>query len=479
MTDQITSAIDSKDNRHTMEFLHNFFTSFFSFKAYVMLPIIILVIALAVRVPLPQAIRSTVSLAAGFAGVFIAFDFFVSNISPAVQQLSAVRGLNFPVLDVGWPPLAAITWASPLAAISIALVLVVNLLMLAGGLTRTIYIDIWNYWHFAFIGALVMALTGSMWLGLSAALLIAIYCFKLAEWTAVDIEREMGLKGITASPVSVNGVVPYIACVDWLLDRIPVLNNMGYYPQRAAQGVQDPSQGTLPELLHEPMVIGLLMGLALALAAGYDTRHTLEMAVHIAAVMFLLPKSAGLIGEGMVPITQALRLQVERAFPHRKNLIVALDTGFLMGHKAVIMTGLILMAFAIVIALVLPGNQVLPLGDLPGMISAMSVSVLMFRGNVVRAVLAGIPLIVAYLLISTNMAPLVTSLARKTPSFASANLGELTAFIDGGNPARFLILKLYQGQLWAFVALVPLLAALWLVRRRSLRLADAAVQASR
>ena len=177
-----------------MNFLQDFLTAFFGFKAYVMLPIIIFIIALAVRLPLQRALLSTVALAAGFAGVFIAFNFFVTNISPAVQQLSTVRGLNFPVLDVGWPPLAAITWASPLAAISIPLVLVMNLVMLATGLTRTIYIDIWNYWHFALLGALVMSLTGSMALGLSATLLIAIYCFKLTEWTAPDVEREWGSK---------------------------------------------------------------------------------------------------------------------------------------------------------------------------------------------------------------------------------------------------------------------------------------------
>ena len=470
-----------------MQLLDQFLATFFSFKAYVMLPIIIFLLALAVRVPLQRAVLSAVSLAAGFAGVFIAFNFFVANISPAVQQLSVVRGLHFPVLDVGWPPLAAITWASPLAAISIPLVLLTNLVMLATGLTRTVYIDIWNYWHFAFIGALVMALSGSLWLGLSATLLIAVYCFKLAEWTAPDIAREMGLEGIAASPVSVNGVVPYIVCVDWLLDRIPLLARLGYYPQAAApasgalagtdkpadagaSGVAGAAAAGLADLLHEPMVIGLLMGLALALAAGYDLRATLEMAVHIAAVMFLLPRSAGLIGEAMMPITHALRSQVERVFPKRTNLIVALDTGFLMGHKAVIMTGLILMALAILIALFLPGNRVLPLGDLPGLISAMSVTVLMFRGNVVRAVLAGIPLVVAYLLISSNMAPLVTDLAHKAPSFSMAGMGEVTAFVDGGNPVRFLILHLYQGDLWAVLALLPLLLALWWTRARFLRL---------
>ncbi|MEY4737832.1 MAG: hypothetical protein RL302_2151 [Pseudomonadota bacterium] len=453
-----------------MESLKHFLSAFFGFKAYVMLPIIIFMIALAVRVPLKRALLSTVSLAAGFAGVFIAFNFFVTNISPAVQQLSQVRGLNFPVLDVGWPPLAAITWASPLAAISIPMVLIANLLMLATGLTRTIYIDIWNYWHFAMIGALVLALSGSMWLGLSATLLIAIYCFKLTEWTAPDVEREMGLKGISASPVSVNGIVPYSACVDWLIDRIPVLNKINYNPEASHQidvaGDGDTESNSLVDLLREPMVIGLLMGLALALAADYDVRATLEMSVHIAAVMFLLPKSAGLIGEAMIPITNALRSQVERVFPQRKNLIVALDTGFLMGHKSVIMTGLILMGLAIGIALVLPGNRVLPLGDLPNLISVMSISVLMFRGNVFRAVLAGIPVIITFLLISSSMAPLFTDLARKTPSFNMDGLGLITAFTDGGHQVRFLIFYLYQGELWAFAVLAVLLAAMVFTKKR-------------
>lgn len=452
-----------------MTTLQQFLTVFFSFKAYVMLPIIILMIALAVRLPLRRALMSAVALAAGFAGVFIAFNFFVANISPAVEQLSAVRGLHFTVLDVGWPPLAAITWASPLAAISIPLILIVNLLMLATGLTRTIYIDIWNYWHFAMVGALVLTASGSMMLGLSATLLVAIYCFKMAEWTAPDVEREMGLKGIAASPLSVNGWVPYVAVFDWLLDRTPVLRSLNYNPEKNASK-KDGDSYSWVALLSEPMVIGFLMGLALALAAGYGVKETLEMSVHISAVMFLLPKSAGLIGEAMMPITTALRGQVERHFPSRKNLIVALDTGFLMGHKSIIMTGLILMALAILIALVLPGNKVLPLGDLPNLISVMALSVLMFRGNVFRAVLAGIPVIVIFLLISSEMAPLFTDLARKTPSFEAGGAGLITAFTDGGNPIRFLVFHLYQGKLWAVVASALLLVSTYFAWLRFKRL---------
>jgi PTS system galactitol-specific IIC component len=299
----------------------------------------------------------------------------------------------------------------------------------------------------------------------------------MTEWTAPDVEREMGLTGISASPVSVNGIVPYTACVDWLIDRIPGLNQVSYNPERHKDSGAEGSRGLL-DMLSEPMVIGLLMGLALALAANYDLKQTLEMGVHISAVMFLLPKSAGLIGEAMMPITTALRDQVARYFPQRKNLIVALDTGFLMGHKSVIVTGLILMALAIVIALVLPGNQVLPLGDLPNVISVMSLSVLMFRGNVFRAVLAGIPVIITFLLISSHLAPLFTDLARKTPSFKSEGLGQLTAFTDGGHQVRFLIFSLYEGRPWAYGALLALLGAIYFTWRRFQALALAAEPAN-
>ena len=439
---------------------------FFSFKAYVMLPVIMLIIALAARVPLKRALFSAIMLAAGFAGVFIAFDFFVANISPAVQQLSRVRGLNFPVLDVGWPPLAAITWASPLAAISIPLVLILNLLMVATGLTRTVYIDIWNYWHFALMGALVMTLSDNLWLGLSAALVLAVYCFKVTEWTAPDVLRETGLEGISASPISVNGLAPYSACVDWLFDRIPVISQINYNPEHRARQRTDPGEVDLLDLLSEPMVIGLLMGLALAAAAGYDLKNTLELGVHVSAVMFLLPRSAGLIGEAMTPITTALRDRITRHFPKRNNLIVAIDTGFLMHHKSVVVTGLLLMMLAIVVALLLPGNRVLPLGDLPNLISVMSISVLMFRGNVFRAVLAGLPVIVTFLWISSTMAPLYTTLAQQSKAFNTRDLGLITAFTDGGHQLRFFLYSLYRGDQWTLAGLVAVIGSSYVLWRR-------------
>ena len=51
-------------------------------------------------------------------------------------------------------------WASPIAAFVLPLALVVNIIMLFTKTTKTMDVDIWNYWHFTFCGACVYALTG-------------------------------------------------------------------------------------------------------------------------------------------------------------------------------------------------------------------------------------------------------------------------------------------------------------------------------
>jgi galactitol-specific phosphotransferase system IIC component len=86
-----------------------------------MLPLVIFVLALLVRMKPGQAALAALKVAVGFAGIFLVLDFFVASIGPAVQSLIARRGLDYPVLDVGWPLLAAITWASRIAPLSIPL----------------------------------------------------------------------------------------------------------------------------------------------------------------------------------------------------------------------------------------------------------------------------------------------------------------------------------------------------------------------
>lgn len=474
-----------------METLQQILDYFFSFKAYVMLPIVILVIALLSRMKLGDALLSSLKLGAGFAGVFIVFDFFVASIGPAVERIIEFRGLNFPVLDVGWPPLAAITWASPIAPLTIPLFLLLNVLMLATRTTKTINLDIWNYWHYALLGTLILNTNDSLFLGLLATLLIGIYSIKLADWNGIYVEKRAGIRGICITTVSINGMMPYAAALDWLFERIPGLRSIEYNPEavareraarekaraegRVAPEQKDESSGgdrlrKLLELLSEPMIIGLIVGLFLGFLAGYQVRELLELAVHIAAVMFLLPPCGALIGKGIEPVSLRLKEVITRRFSNRHDLRVGMDSGPLLQNRSILVTGLILMPLSLGLAFVVPGNRTLPLGDLPNLISVSAITVLVLRNNVFRAVIAGILVVATYMMIATHFADLYTRMAGAVGFDFEGYQGPITAFTDGGHHMRYLLFYVFQGNLIAISSIAIVLLLMWFTRRQSRRM---------
>jgi Phosphotransferase system, galactitol-specific IIC component len=436
--------------------------AFFSFKAYVMLPVIALILGIAARMKLREALISSLRLAAGFSGVFIAINYFISRVSPAVKAFVALRGLDFPVLDVGWPPLAAITWAWNLAPLCILIGAALNLAMLATKTTSIIYIDVWNYWHFACMGALVVGTGGSVFAAMAAVLAIAIYTIKTSEWSAPYVERECGLKAIGISPFSVVGLLPYAVAMDKLLGAIPGVRKISLDPSRSSKDKKS--------LLAEPIVIGFVVGILLGVAAGYGIKDLLELGVDLAAAMFILPTCGNLMGSGMGAISTALRTAVQRRFPGRQ-LSVAMDTGVIMTNPSVIANGLVLMPLAILIAFVLPGNKIIPLGDLPNLISMFSVLTIVMGGNLFRSILASLPVIAGFLLISSDLAPLITTLTAKTGMDFGAGSSLMNAFTEGGAPVRYWLLRLTLGD-WIAIAIVPLVGLLlWLARRESTKVA--------
>ena len=438
-----------------MEFLNKFIEAIkfiFTFKAYVMLPIIIFIFGLIIRMKIKDALMSSLKLGVGFAGIFFVFKFFVENIGPALEKIISVRGLDFPVLDVGWPPLAAITWASVIAPLTIPLFLLINIIMIATKTTRTINIDIWNYWHFALIGTLIQKTNNSLILGLIAAILIGIYSIKLSDWSTPYVQRECDLKGITISPLSVVGLLPFAVLINNILDKIPFIKKINFNAEE---------KDSKFEILNEPMIIGIIVGLILGIIAGYDIKQLLELSINIAAVMFIIPYFGSLLGNGIEPVSMKLKESITKIFPDRNDLVIAMDSPVIMKNKSVIVTGLILMPISLAIAFILPGNKTIPLGDLPNLISVMSVIVICSRSNVIRGILIGIPIVTTYMLIASYFAPMFTELSNQVGVvYSSSYSGDITAFTDGGNQIRYWFYYMFKGNIIA-LAIIPFVLALF------------------
>lgn len=432
----------------------------FSFKVYLLLPILFFIIAMLARMPRGTALLQSLKVGIGFAGVFLIFDAFLGMMHPAVAAMVKARNLNFPIVDAGWPPLAAITWSSWIAPLIILLVLLVNVVMLLLRWTTVFYIDIWNYWHFALIGSMLQAVGVPLPIALAGSLFSAILVFKMSEMTAPYVQKETGIVGISISPLTVAGFAPWAIALDALIEKIPGFRRLHWNPSRTTGPWAS---------LGDPMIVGFFMGLLFGFLAAYDMKQMLEMAIKIAAIMFLLPHCGSLIGDATGSISKAASERMAPLFGGRP-ISISMDTGFLMKNPSVIVTGMLLMPISLALAFVLPGNKVLPAGDLPNLMSIFSVVALISGGNVIRALLIAVPVVISFLYIATGLGPLITELAQKAGTLPGVSEGTslvVTSFTDGGNPLRFWIFEVFRGNVVAVLLLVPIALLLWFANKRS------------
>ncbi|HCL5256027.1 TPA: PTS galactitol transporter subunit IIC [Salmonella enterica] len=431
---------------------HNLYTVVqyvLGFGPTVLLPLVLFFLALFFKVKPAKALRSSLIVGIGFVGIYAIFDILTSNVGPAAQAMVERTGISLPVVDLGWPPLAAITWGSPIAPFVIPLTMLINVAMLALNKTRTVDVDMWNYWHFALAGTLVYYSTGSFVLGLSAAATAAIVVLKLADWSAPLVAKYFGLEGISLPTLSSVVFFPIGLLFDKIIDKIPGVNRIHIDPENVQKKLG---------IFGEPMMVGTILGVLLGIIAGYDFKHILLLGISIGGVMFILPRMVRILMEGLLPLSEAIKKYLNAKYPGRDDLFIGLDIAVAVGNPAIISTALILTPISVFIAFLLPGNKVLPLGDLANLAVMASMIVLACRGNIFRAVITAIPVIVADLWIATKIAPFITGMAKDVNfKMAEGSSGQVSSFLDGGNPFRFWLLEIFNGNIIA-IGLIPVLA---------------------
>lgn len=412
----------------------------------VMLPVVIFIMALCLGVKIGRAIRSSLTIGMGFVGIFVIFDLLGTSLGSATSDLVENAGIHLPVIDLGWPPLAAIAWASPIAPFVIPMTIIINIVMLTLNWTKTVDIDLWNFWHFTFVGALVYSSTGSFMYGLIIAGITAVITFILADWCAPMIQKYFELPGISLPTLSSVIFFPIGVLGNLILDKIPGLQKLHADPETIQKRFG---------IFGEPMMIGFVIGGAIGIAAGYDVKGILNLAINLGAVMLIMPRMVKLLMEGLLPLSDAVKQFLNKKFPNRKNLYIGLDIAVAVGHPSVLSTALLLIPVGLILSIILPGNRLLPLGDLTNIWVPISMVVLACRGNIVRSFIIGIPCLIANLYVASSVAPIITNIA-KSINFPVKTDGEFSSLLDGGNPYRFWAVKVFEGN-YVAIALIPII----------------------
>jgi PTS system galactitol-specific IIC component len=437
-----------------------------SFKAYVMLPIIIFAFSLVFRMKVSTSIKASLTIGIGFIGIFVIFGFFVENIGPCVKALVARTGLQMNVLDVGWPPLASIAWSFRLAPLMIIVIMIINIIMLFFKLTKIVNIDIWNFWHFIMVGALVDAVTHNIFLSVGSVIIAEIITLKLADWSAPQLTRYANLSGIAFSTFSTMSYYPIGVIGNKIIDMIPIVNKLNANPENIRKRLG---------LAGEPMIIGFIIGILLGIGGGYDLKKTLELAFSIAAVILILPAMCGILSQGLIPISDAMKEFMRKKFPNMGDTYIGLDSAIITGNTAVIVSGLLMMPVALIFAFILPGISFIPIGDLVNVIALIVMTVVATNGNVIRTCIIGIPIVIGNLYVASYMSKFFTDIAYQTGFKFPGYDGVITSFMDGGNHLRFWLFKLFSGN-WIALALIPVVAGVLFLARYIVKMEERSVK---
>jgi PTS system galactitol-specific IIC component len=369
--------------------------------AAAMLPLILTIFGLILGQSISKSFRAGLTVGIGFTGLNLVIGLLSDSIGTASQAMIERLGLSLDILDVGWPIAAAITFATPIAVILIPIIFIFNIILLSLNQTKTMDVDLWNYWHLIFPGAMVYYATDSIVIAIVATLVNAYVVFKLADWTAPAVEKFFGLPGISLPHGETVNFAPITYALNKIWDKIPGINKINI------------NAGTLKDklgLFGEPMMIGLVLGLGMGFLAGYDSKEIIQLGIQMSAVMILMPRMVALLMEGLSPIADAAKSFIQKRFPGKK-VYIGLDAAVVTAHPAIITVALLMVPITILLAAILPFNRLLPFADLAVLPFTVIWSVAASKGNIFRGLLNAIVSLCIVFFIATNLGALTTTLA--------------------------------------------------------------------
>jgi PTS system galactitol-specific IIC component len=427
----------------------------------IVLPIVITILGVILGQRLDRAFRSGLVIAVAFVGIFLTVGLLADKLSSVGQAFAERTGTGLSIIDIGWPAASALAFGTPVGNLIIPVGIVINIVLLLIGLTQTLDIDIWNFWHMAFVGAIVQYVTGSFGLALLAASVSLVIALFLADWSAPLIQKYFKMPGLSIPHLQSAGYMLLAVPFAWVMNRIPFLRNLKLDPDTVRRRLG---------LLGEPIVLGLIIGLLLALLAGEAPIDILTTGVNIAAVMVLIPRMVAILMEGLTPVADAARDFMTKRFAGR-TFHIGLDSAVLIGNPAVLAGGLLMVPIEIILALALSplGNRTLPFIDLADGPFVTAMLAPLVAGDVLLTVILGAIVMGVGLIFTTLLAPAVTAMVSTSGASVSipAGYATYTVMSDAAIPTSYGLYYLFKTP--AFIAAVVclvILVALYFLKRR-------------
>lgn len=393
-----------------IDWLNDGFNFIINLGAPAMMFVIITVLSLVVGVSISKSLEGGLRMAIALTGMSTIITVLTNAFGPALESFVESTGVELSITDLGWAPLAVITWGSVYTLYFVFICIVVNIVMLLMKRTQTLNVDIFNIWNLSVIGLLTMFYSNDNLL-LTSLFVAVIYAFmlinadvmkptinELLDYDEANITTTAHPSLLIAPVVMVfnkiiDKVLPFIDKYDF--DAEALNNKIGFWGSKFA--------------------IGVYLGVFIGLLGQLPAKDIFALAFTAGVSLELFAFVGNWFGPAIEPLSEGITNQMSKRLRGRK-LLIAIDWPILASRAEIWAVANILAPILLVLAIILPGNNVLPLGGI--LLTVLAPALLIItKAKVMRMTIIGTILVPLFLWGATKIAHFVTMTSKAMGNF--------------------------------------------------------------
>lgn len=375
----------------------------------VLMLLVLTIISVIVGVKFSKALEGGIRLAISITAIGAVMNILTSSFSEALQAFVGRTGIELSITDVGWAPLATITWGSPYTLYFLLVMIIVNIVMLLLNKTNTLDVDIFDIWHLAITGLFAMYMGANLLV--TTLLVIFIGVLKIINSDLMKPTFNDLLDAPDENPMTTTHMNymmnPIVMLFNKIIDKIfPFLDKYDFDAAKLNSKIG---------FWGSKSAIGIYLGLFIGLLAGMPLMDTFTLAFTAATCLELFSVIGQWFIESVEPLSQGIADYANKKLGGR-TLNIGLDWPFIAGRSEMWAAANILAPIMLLIAIILPGNKVLPLGGIIAM-GLTPALLVVTRGRIIRMILIGIFMLPIFLWSGTLIAPYATEAAKSVNAF--------------------------------------------------------------
>lgn len=408
-----------------------------------MMTIVLTLIALLFKVKFTKALEGGLKLGIAITGISAIINILTVAFSDAMATFVESTGLQLTITDVGWAPLATITWGSPYTLYFLLVLIVVNIVMIVLSKTNTIDVDIFDVWHLAFVGLACIYFGAPLFV--ATILVIFVGVLKIMNSDLMKPTFNDLLDAPEQNPMTTTHMNymmnPLAMVLNKIIDKLfPFLDKYDFDAAKL---------NNMIGFWGSKFAIGIYLGVFVGLLAHQTPQQICTLAFTAATCLELF----SLIGAWFIAAVEPLSQGISNFANNSKwlkgrTLNIGLDWPFIAGRAEVWAAANILAPIMLGEALLLANipfpfsptgtwNGLLPLGGIIAMGLTPSLLVVT-RGRVLRMVVIGAVLLPVFLGAGTLVADFVTYTAQSVGAFPDGVAGLISQTTMEGPVEKFL-----------------------------------------